>query len=167
MANTIQIKRGTGTSALAAGELGFNTNTNTLYIGTSSGVNTAIGGSGAFLPLSGGTITGSLAINNQFSVSEYIFLGSSSTSASRIHQHPSIGYLNIESTDGTNVRTLRINNHNSNINNSRGLEYCVTENSSTTYHTIYTDYTIVYSETEPSNPVEGTIWLIPPTSTEE
>ena len=58
MANQILIKRGTGTSALANGELGFNTSTNTLYIGNNG--NKAIGGSGAFLPLSGGTMTGDL-----------------------------------------------------------------------------------------------------------
>ena len=61
MANIIQIKRGTGTSTLANGELGFNTNTNILYIGNSG--NKAIGGAGAFLPLSGGTLTGDLIIS--------------------------------------------------------------------------------------------------------
>ena len=61
MANIIQIKRGTGTSALAEGELGFNTNTNILYIGNSG--NKAIGGAGAFLSLNGGTLIGNLTIS--------------------------------------------------------------------------------------------------------
>lgn len=42
MANAIKIKRGTGTSTLADGELGFNTSTNTLYIG--NGENKILGG---------------------------------------------------------------------------------------------------------------------------
>lgn len=62
MANQILIKRGTGTSTLTNGELAYNTSTNTLYIGNSG--NKAIGGPGAFLPLSGGTITGGVKITN-------------------------------------------------------------------------------------------------------
>lgn len=59
MANKIQIKRGTVcSSALAEGELGYNLSKNILYIGNNG--NKAIGGSGAFLPLSGGTLTGPL-----------------------------------------------------------------------------------------------------------
>ena len=60
MANTIQIKRGTTcSSTLAEGELGYNLSKNILYIGNNG--NKAIGGSGAFLPLSGGTMTGPLS----------------------------------------------------------------------------------------------------------
>lgn len=44
MANKIQIKRGPGTSNLASGELGFNTNSNLLYIGREDGTNQVIGG---------------------------------------------------------------------------------------------------------------------------
>lgn len=59
MANTIQIRRGTTcSSTLAEGELGYNLSKNILYIGNNG--NKAIGGSGAFLPLSGGTMTGTL-----------------------------------------------------------------------------------------------------------
>ena len=59
MANKIQIKRGTiCSSALAEGELGYNLSKNILYIGNDG--NKAIGGPGAFLPLSGGTLTGPL-----------------------------------------------------------------------------------------------------------
>ena len=64
MANTIQIKRGNGTSALLDGELGYNPNLNTLYIGTSNG-NKVVGGEGYFLPLVGGNLTGSLTIQNK------------------------------------------------------------------------------------------------------
>ena len=62
MSNTILIKRGTGSSILSDGELGFNTSTNTLYIGSSSG-NKIIGGSGAFLSKNGDTATGQMNFN--------------------------------------------------------------------------------------------------------
>lgn len=71
MANIIKIKRGTGTSTLLDGELGFNTSTNTLYIG--NGGNKAIGGSGAFLPLSGGTLTGGLTATGLAVSSAHIY----------------------------------------------------------------------------------------------
>lgn len=44
MANKIQIKRGSGSSALSYGELGFNKDSNLLYIGREDGQNQVIGG---------------------------------------------------------------------------------------------------------------------------
>lgn len=168
MANTIQIKRGTGTSALTAGELGFNTSTNTLYIGTSTGTNIAIGGEGAFLPLNGGTINGQLTVTettvflDKIAVSTSIYMGTVEDSASRLYQHPSYGYLDIQVVNSEGqVRSLRINNHNSNSNNLKGLEYIVSESSGTSYHMVYTDYSIVYSTSQPLNPTAGMIWLEP------
>lgn len=59
MSNLIKIKRGTGTSLLESGELGFNTDTKTLYVGDDN-INLAIGGEGSFVKKSGDTMTGIL-----------------------------------------------------------------------------------------------------------
>ena len=63
MANTIQIRRGTTiATALAAGELALNTvSPYDVYIGTAGG-NKKVG-SGSFLPLAGGTMTGAIAMS--------------------------------------------------------------------------------------------------------
>ena len=48
------------------------------------------------------------------------------------------------------------------VANERTLTF---HNGAVSSYNIYHDGNIIYSETEPSNPVEGTIWLIPPTNT--
>ncbi len=74
MANTLQIRRSATPSAvpttaqLALGELAINTYDGKLYLkknvsGTESIVEIGAGGGGSYLPLSGGTLTGSLAFS--------------------------------------------------------------------------------------------------------
>ena len=49
------------------------------------------------------------------------------------------------------------------VANERTLTF---HNGTVSSYNVYHDGNIIYSETEPSNPVEGTIWLIPPTNTQ-
>lgn len=161
MANTIQIKRGTGTSALAAGELGFNTDTNTLYIGTSSGTNTAIGGSGAFLPLSGGTIQGSLGVK-----SGTITFGSSLLGELSCYNFGGAitGYLTVSNSNenASTRRRIGIESESSKSNDAEGLWFEVIRNNSDwSPYLVYHEGNIVYSTTQPTNPVKGMIWLEP------
>ena len=69
MANTIQIKRTTTSNApsgLAAGELAYAAGSSKLYIGHPDGTSGSIqiGGSGVHLPLTGGTLTGPLTLDD-------------------------------------------------------------------------------------------------------
>lgn len=80
MADTFRIKRRLAGGAagppasLAAAELAFNEQDNTLYYGkgNNAGLATsivAVSGTGAFLPLTGGTLTGTLTVTNNSNVS--------------------------------------------------------------------------------------------------
>lgn len=177
MANTIQIKRGTGTSTLAAGELGFNTSTNTLYIGTSAG-NKAIGGDGVYLPLSGGTVNGNINLYGKINIKSTYYpafylqpyqITNSAGTYSNLYIEGSYDgriklWVDADASDNSHSRrSLELLGYPETTNsaNSLMLRQCDASGNWLTDLKVYHEGNIIYSASQPSNPVKGMIWLKP------
>lgn len=86
MGNTITIKHGSGApTSLNSYELGYDENgKGTLYIGNANKTPIKIGGAGGFLPLSGGTLSGTVNSShniNLYNANAYVSLGTASNSS--------------------------------------------------------------------------------------